>query len=301
MTLQRYIAAGNWIKAPKLQVVGGVRLRLWTDRDVERARKLMKRSLVAKTPPNPSSAAHPMHPLRRMRAADRRKNLIAVAVRLFATRGFSGTTTKAIAEASGVSEAIIFHHFKGKEDLYDAILREKARQEGYEQMMDALRELARHDDDEGFVFHLISYSLQSYERDVDSHRLMLYSALERPDFTQVARRILGAPLLKLVSSYVARRQRAGIFHKGNPKVLAFIMMALPAHFGLVEKVINSAPTYLGVPSQELATTFTRVILDGMRVAKGAERNTGKGSQGVRFTRNENDAVRSAQSFLFRTG
>jgi predicted site-specific integrase-resolvase len=42
MTLQRYIADGNWIKAPQLQNVGGVRVRLWTDRDVERARKLIE-------------------------------------------------------------------------------------------------------------------------------------------------------------------------------------------------------------------------------------------------------------------
>jgi predicted site-specific integrase-resolvase len=44
MTLQRYIADGNWIKAPRLQNVGGVKVRLWTDRDVERARKLMEKT-----------------------------------------------------------------------------------------------------------------------------------------------------------------------------------------------------------------------------------------------------------------
>jgi hypothetical protein len=44
MTLQRYIAAGNWIKAPQLQKVGGVTMRLWTARDIERARKLIKES-----------------------------------------------------------------------------------------------------------------------------------------------------------------------------------------------------------------------------------------------------------------
>jgi len=44
MTLQRYIAGGNWIKAPVLQNVGGVKVRLWTERDIERARKLMKKS-----------------------------------------------------------------------------------------------------------------------------------------------------------------------------------------------------------------------------------------------------------------
>ena len=43
MTLQRYIADGNWIKAPALQMVGGVKVRLWTERDIERARKLMQK------------------------------------------------------------------------------------------------------------------------------------------------------------------------------------------------------------------------------------------------------------------
>ena len=42
MTLQRCIADGSWIKAPKLQTVGGVKVRLWSDRDIKRVRKLMK-------------------------------------------------------------------------------------------------------------------------------------------------------------------------------------------------------------------------------------------------------------------
>jgi len=41
MTLQRYIADGNWIKAPKLRALGSVKARLWTARDIARARKLM--------------------------------------------------------------------------------------------------------------------------------------------------------------------------------------------------------------------------------------------------------------------
>jgi predicted DNA-binding transcriptional regulator AlpA len=42
MTLQRYIADGNWIKAPKVKQLGRVKARIWSDRDVERAKKLMK-------------------------------------------------------------------------------------------------------------------------------------------------------------------------------------------------------------------------------------------------------------------
>jgi predicted DNA-binding transcriptional regulator AlpA len=44
MTLQRYIADGNWIKAPRVQKVGGVNVRLWTARDIERAKKLIEKS-----------------------------------------------------------------------------------------------------------------------------------------------------------------------------------------------------------------------------------------------------------------
>ncbi len=42
MTLRRCIADGNWIKAPKPQTVGGVKVRRRSDRDIEPVHKLMK-------------------------------------------------------------------------------------------------------------------------------------------------------------------------------------------------------------------------------------------------------------------
>lgn len=38
ITLQRWVSEGR-IKAPRLQRIGGVVVRLWDDRDVERVRK----------------------------------------------------------------------------------------------------------------------------------------------------------------------------------------------------------------------------------------------------------------------
>lgn len=40
LTLQRHIAAGT-IEAPPLMEVGTVKVRLWSDRDIERARKVL--------------------------------------------------------------------------------------------------------------------------------------------------------------------------------------------------------------------------------------------------------------------
>src|SRR5688572_516282 len=71
------------------------------------------------------SGAQPQQPGGRMCADDRRHQIVQVAMRLFSERGFRGTTTKEIAQAAGVSEAIIFRHFATKEDLYTAIIDHK--------------------------------------------------------------------------------------------------------------------------------------------------------------------------------
>src|SRR6185369_10489760 len=62
----------------------------------------------------------------RMAGEERRSQILAVAVSLFSERGFGGTTTKEIARAAGVSEAMVFRHFATKKELYSAILDHKA-------------------------------------------------------------------------------------------------------------------------------------------------------------------------------
>jgi len=40
LTLQRHVSAGT-VAAPPLQKIGGVTMRLWTARDIEKARKVL--------------------------------------------------------------------------------------------------------------------------------------------------------------------------------------------------------------------------------------------------------------------
>ena len=58
-----------------------------------------------------------------MAGDERRLQILRVAVTLFAHEGFRGTTTKKIAQAAGVSEAMVFRHFATKEELYAKYLR----------------------------------------------------------------------------------------------------------------------------------------------------------------------------------
>src|ERR1700732_4724825 len=56
------------------------------------------------------------------RAQDSRDEILKAAIRLFAIRGFHETSMAEVARAAGVSKALIFWHFKTKEELFMAVL-----------------------------------------------------------------------------------------------------------------------------------------------------------------------------------
>jgi AcrR family transcriptional regulator len=57
----------------------------------------------------------------KMSSEERRAAIINAVRQVFAERGFDGTTTRALAQAAGVSEALLFKHFPNKEALFSAM------------------------------------------------------------------------------------------------------------------------------------------------------------------------------------
>ena len=58
----------------------------------------------------------------RQTGEERKQSLLQSALELFSTQGFDGTTTRAIAEKDGVTEAMLFRHFRSKDTLLEAVL-----------------------------------------------------------------------------------------------------------------------------------------------------------------------------------
>lgn len=55
-------------------------------------------------------------------ASTRRDELLAIAARLFAERGFKNTTVRDIADAAGILSGSLYHHFDSKEAMVDELL-----------------------------------------------------------------------------------------------------------------------------------------------------------------------------------
>lgn len=64
---------------------------------------------------------------RRLPAAQRKKQILHAALRVFARGGLHGTTTREIAAEADVAEALLYRHFEGKEDLFIEAMRLSAQ------------------------------------------------------------------------------------------------------------------------------------------------------------------------------
>ncbi len=59
---------------------------------------------------------------KRMTGRERREQLLDVGRKLFAERGFEGTSIEEIASQAGVSKPVVYEHFGGKEGLYAVVV-----------------------------------------------------------------------------------------------------------------------------------------------------------------------------------
>jgi TetR/AcrR family transcriptional regulator len=202
----------------------------------------------------------------RMRGDERREQLITVALRLFARKGFNGTTTKEIAALAGVTEALIFRHFPTKEALYDAILKWRLDSAGAGEFLNRLRDLAELRDDEALVRTLFDSVLSFHRENPDFQRLMLFSALEGHNLADSYREDFVKPLHDFLVEYIARRQAEGAFKKIDPTWAVRGLIFLPLHHSLVTNLFKCSAHEAS--NEEAVEQFTRMILDGLRVHDG---------------------------------
>ena len=205
-----------------------------------------------------------------------RQQILKTAIRLFAQKGFRGTTTREIALAAGVNEVTIFRHFASKQDLYAAILEVKSNEAGITTWVADLAPFAERRDDAGLFLLVAKNILSHYKRDADFLALKLYSSLEGHELAQKYRERQICPLFWFLRDYIKKRQREGAFNRCNPEIAVQALLgsvyshAMCLHFSEVD--------FITLSEEETAKAFTEVFLNGMRRSEAKKRPARNGSR-----------------------
>ena len=202
----------------------------------------------------------------RLPASDRRRQLLETALNVFAKKGFGGTTTKEIAAAAGVTEAIIFRHFPNKQALYTAVLDFHHEAGEFDVWMGEWKALMEKNDDEGLIRAIITRIIQSYRTDARVQRVLLFAALEGHETGLEHNRQRSFPIFELLCQYVARRQSEGALRGFNPGAIIAAAAGMATHFGMMTELFGFCA---GGDDCQTAATFTNIVMDGIRVRPSA--------------------------------
>src|SRR5262245_58634944 len=152
-------------------------------------------------------------PPTRLPSEQRRAAIIRAVRQVFAERGFHGTTTRELAKAAGVSEALLFKHFPHKEALFTAMQDECCLE--YARRFEILQTLEPSSSTLVLLVHflvsLIVCGKGSPDDPAATERLGLRSMAEDGDFARHLYRPLSAPdgWIAKVEECVRAAQAAG--------------------------------------------------------------------------------------------
>lgn len=208
----------------------------------------------------------------RMAGDERRHQILRVAVSLFSNRGFRGTTTKEIAQAAGISEAMVFRHFATKEELYAAILDHKAcsGSGSFEPEVMAAEAIKRKDD-RGVFESLALGALNHHEADPEFQRLLLYSALEKHKLAQMFFDGFVRKVYDFLGGYIRERQKEGALIEIDPAIVVRCFIGMVMHHSLNNNLWDPKHRLLNVSNEAAAKHFTDILLNGIST-NSAKRN-----------------------------
>src|SRR3954466_4641343 len=85
---------------------------------------------------------------------ERQQRILEAAAKLFAHYGYDKTTVNDIAEEAGISKGAVYLHYKGKEELFDALIIYEGQK-----MLDVMLQRVESDPDAGSIFALYQHAM----------------------------------------------------------------------------------------------------------------------------------------------
>jgi AcrR family transcriptional regulator len=197
----------------------------------------------------------------RYSSADRREQILGVATGLFAQQGFRGTTTKLIADRAGVTEALIFRHFPGKEELYWAVIERKISCAAPGEHMREILETGG--DDLETLSRIASQVLERRAKDQTLSRLLLFSALEKHELSQRFFQNYVADYFEVLARFVRKGIATGRFRSVDPLLAARSFLGMVIYHSWIQELYGGKH-FQDFDPQVVCRTVASIWLQGMR-------------------------------------
>ena len=163
-------------------------------------------------------------------AADKRRQILDAAIRVFATRGFHACRVSDVADEAGVAYGLVYHYFQSKEEILNTLFSER-----WQIMLDAIAEIDKQEEipARDKLYLVASFIIDSYRHEPDLMKVIIV------EVTRAANSFGRAHLEKIREAYsmigqiVERAQRDGVFKADISPDFAALMF-----YGAIEQLLS---------------------------------------------------------------
>ena len=172
---------------------------------------------------------------------DRRDDIVQASLKLFAEKGFHGTSMRDIARAADITEGLIYHYFANKRDLFTAIIEEHS----FLPLLRSLPDLGEWLDTRELLLVLARGFFDVLHRNEDLTRLLLQEVQVFPEekeafFADAVKESVGA-LGKVLEDRMSERARTQV----DPEVMARIFFNSLLAFFVEQEILGGKNIYPG--------------------------------------------------------
>jgi len=180
------------------------------------------------------------------------------ALKLFATKGYEGTTTKDLAQAANVAEGTLFRYFSNKK----AILVEVATAGWIEILTDLLTELS-----EMGSYKAIAQVMRRRMMNMHKNKVLLkvcfIEAQSHPELQEKIQAEVIDKMTGIAEAFFESAMEKGIYRKMNPQIVAQVFLGMFAIAGFSDATIvdpNASPADLKEMAEGIADIFLNGVL-----------------------------------------
>ncbi|MBE9127395.1 MULTISPECIES: TetR/AcrR family transcriptional regulator [unclassified Coleofasciculus] len=188
-----------------------------------------------------------------------KQRILQAGQRLFASRGFNGTTTRDLASKAGVAEGTLFRHFENKK----AILIEIATQGWVDILTDLLTELSEMGSYKA-VAQVMRRRMMRMRENADMMRVCFMEAQFHPELRDRLQSEVIAKMTDVAEAFFETAMERGIYRRTNPKIVAKVFLGMFAVAGFSDDTIME-PGASPKAMQEMAEGIADIFLNGVLV------------------------------------
>ncbi|MHC5610230.1 MAG: TetR/AcrR family transcriptional regulator [Nostoc sp.] len=191
--------------------------------------------------------------------AQTRTRILETAQRLFASKGFDGTTTRDLAQTAGVAEGTLFRYFPNKK----AILVEVATSGWVEILTDLLTELSEMGNYKA-IAQVMRRRMWNFQKNADLMRVCFIEVQFHPDLRDRIQLEVITKMTDVAEAFFQTAMDKGIYRQMDAKLVAKVFLGMFAIAGFSNNTIiepDASPQQM----QEMAEGLADIFLNGVLI------------------------------------